>query len=271
VRSNEPRLDAWFPYIDGLGGGYFGIGADQNYTLLARARSEFAWLMDYDAVVVQVHRVYRALVLASVTPEEFVARWDADRRDEVLALLRAAYPEDPELPELERVYRQTQPQLTIYFHECLTRRRERYPTGWLADPALYRYVRGMMAEGRIRFLRGDLLGPTTVRGIGDTARSLGVPIRVVYLSNAEEWFRYDDAFRGSFRALPGDQSSVVLRTNERFKLPPADGKWNYQVQSLADFVARLADPAVGGVADFARTAEADEADGTSRLGVSQPE
>ena len=271
VRSNERRLDAWFPHIDGLGGGYFGIGADQNYTLLARARSDFAWLMDYDAVVVQVHRVYRALVLASADPEQFVARWDADRRDEVLALLDAAYPGDPELPELKLVYRRTQPLLAIYFHECLARRRERYPTGWLSDPATYRYVRAMMAEGRIRFLRGDLLGPTTVRGIGETARRLGVPLRVVYLSNAEEWFHYTAAFRESFSALPGDGSSVVLRTSERFELAPADGKWNYQVQALADFVARLADPAVTGLADFVRAAEVDDGQGTSRLGVRVPE
>ncbi|MBN1771742.1 MAG: formylglycine-generating enzyme family protein [Deltaproteobacteria bacterium] len=271
VRSNERRLDAWFPYIDGLGGGYFGIGADQNYTLLARARSDFAWLMDYDAVVVEVHRVYRALVLASADPEGFVACWDAEREEQTLALLAAAYPGDPELPALEEIYRRTQPLLTVYFHECLGRRRMRYPTGWLSDPALYRYVRRMMVEGRIRFLRGDLLGPTTVRGIGDAARRLGVPIRVVYLSNAEEWFRYDDAFRGSIAALPGDGTSVVLRTSERFELAPADGKWNYQVQSLADFVARLGDPGVAGLADFVRAAKVDEQEGSSRLGVSVPE
>jgi hypothetical protein len=267
VRSNEPALDLWFPYIDGIGGGYFGIGADQNYTMLARARSELAWLMDYDIVVVQVHRIYRAFVLASGSPAEFVARWDDGAKEDSLALIDSALAGDPELEALKRVYKSTQPQLTEYFDSCLTRRRSRYPTGWLSDPALYRYVKDMMAAGRIRFLRGDLLGPTTVLGIADAARKLGVPIRVVYLSNAEEWFPFNAQYRANLGALPGDEPSVALRTTQRFHLPIADGKWNYQVESLAHLQRALADPAAPILGDIVYAAIPDADDGTSRLGV----
>jgi hypothetical protein len=266
VRTNEPHLERWFGFIDGLGGGYFGIGADQNYTLLARARSEFAWLMDYDAVVVDVHRVYRALILASPTPEEFAARWGEGMQDDAFAILEAAHPPGETLDELKRIYGRTRKQLGTYFRECLQRRRERYPTSWLSDPALYRYVRAMMEADRVRFLRGDLLGPTTVRGVAETARKLGVSIRVAYLSNAEEFFRYNVAFRASFAALPADAESVVLRTTGLYRLPTAGDRWNYQVQPLAHFAAALADPETRAMAQFAFQAVADEEAGTSLVG-----
>src|SRR5689334_7257886 len=35
LRSNERRHDVFFPALRHLGGGYIGVGADQNYTLAA--------------------------------------------------------------------------------------------------------------------------------------------------------------------------------------------------------------------------------------------
>ena len=53
LRSNERRHDVFFPALRQLGGGYIGVGADQNYTLAAVARAELLWLIDIDGDVVQ--------------------------------------------------------------------------------------------------------------------------------------------------------------------------------------------------------------------------
>ena len=124
----------------------------------------------------------------------------------------------------------------------------------------------MMKADRVRFLRGDLLGPTTVRGVAAAAERLGVPIRIAYLSNAEEFFRYTDDFRASFTALPADADSVVLRTTGLYRLPTSIGRWNYQVQPLRAFVAALADPEVRAFATIAFQAVGDAEAGTSVVG-----
>src|SRR5438105_2041756 len=55
--SNEQRHDLFFDRIRGLGGGYLGVGADQNYTLAAVAAAEMVWLIDLDPAVVLLHRL----------------------------------------------------------------------------------------------------------------------------------------------------------------------------------------------------------------------
>jgi hypothetical protein len=221
-------------------------------------------------VVVRVHAVYRAHVLASETPESFAGRWEDDAEDATRALVESAYAGDPELADYVRVFRGYRGQLRQYFRAQLVRNFERYPISWLSDPALYRYVRAMMEAGRIRALRGDLLGPTTVLGVGDAARKVGVPIRVAYLSNAEEWFAYDEDFRASFAALPRDERSVVLRTLTMHRLPRGDPTWHYQVESLDHFAAALADPAFRRIQEIVPQAQLDE-DGLSRIAVEVPE
>ena len=50
-------------------------------------------------------------------------------------------------------------------------------------------------------------------GIADAARRMGVPVRIIYFSNAEEYFKaYTPAFRNNVTALPADEKSLVLRT-----------------------------------------------------------
>ena len=56
---------------------------------------------------------------------------------------------------------------------------------------------------RIRRMTVDLTRNKGVKGIGDAALDLGVPIRVVYLSNAEQyWKTYPEQFRDNMLALP---------------------------------------------------------------------
>lgn len=62
---NEYRHALWFPFMHELGGVHVGVASDQNSTLLAAARSEFAFLVGIDRQVVDLHRIYATLIAAA--------------------------------------------------------------------------------------------------------------------------------------------------------------------------------------------------------------
>lgn len=247
--SNEYRHDVWFGYLAGLGGGYVGVASDQNYTLIAAARSEVAFLVDIDRQVVDLHAVYAALIAVADDPEAFLGffRDSASARKAARQTIAAALQERPPADRSRTLalfedHRET---LADYLKKV------RGQTGsWLADPAAYSYVRSMFATGRIRVLQGNLMGRTTMASIAASARALGVAVKVLYLSNAEDYLFYGDRFAGNVRALPIDDTSVALRTiHERFEgwesVGIGDWRWNYQVHALADFQRRLGERAGG--------------------------
>lgn len=246
--SNEYRHDLWFPYLRGLGGAHVGVASDQNYTLMAVARSEVGYLLDLDRQVVRLHRVYMALIAASPDPERFLARFDEAARRETRALLVVGLADMSERDRSEalRFVDDNRAALREYLGTVgATRRGERGVT-WLSDPELYAHIRGMVTAGRLRPINGNLAGETAMATIAASARALGLTVQSLYLSNAEEYLYYTPAFVANVRALPGSADSVVLRTiHDRFVgwESPGDGdrRWNYQVHSLEDFQGRLAD------------------------------
>ena len=90
-------------------------------------------------------------------------------------------------------------------------------------------------------LVGNLTGPNTVQTIASASAALGLPVNVLYLSNAEEYYDYTTQYRANIQALPVTPESVVLRTIYSDKWVHADALWNYQVQPLADYQTRLED------------------------------
>lgn len=239
LRSNETELHLFAPHLRGLGGGYVGVGADQNYTLAAMAGSTFVWLMDYDPFVVRLHRIYRALILASPTPAALVATWSKPRA--VQALLDKTYRGDPELPHLKWLYRHHWRFLRPYLGWTLKRKRDGHGTTWLSNPAYYARVRTLWREGRIQPLAGDLHGAKVFRGICAAARRLRVPMHIVYLSNAEMYLPYSKAFLANMRAVPHDARSLLVRTVRHPKLPMRGDRWHYNIEPFgSDFVPRLA-------------------------------
>ncbi len=244
--SNEYRHDLWFADIRGLGGAYVGVASDQNYTLIATARSEIAYLIDLDRQVVDLHAVYAALIAVAPDPTAFMALLDgrASARQAARAAILAGL---AELPAKDRnraltFFEEQREQLAEYLQKVRTIQ----AGSWLADPEAYAYIKAMFATGRIRVLQGNLLGKSSMASIAQSAGALGMTVKVLYLSNAEEYLFYNDGFAANVRALPAASDSVVLRTiHDRFEgwesSGDGDGRWNYQVQGLLDFQARLAD------------------------------
>jgi hypothetical protein len=126
--------------------------------------------------------------------------------------------------------------------------KKRGVASWLTDDATYTFVRDMVLGDRVRPLRVDLNEGAGMAGIADAARKLGVTIRVVYLSNAEEyWDTYAEQFERNLAALPHDDDAVVLRTRLVWH---HNRDYIYVVQPLHVFLAWLAVPHIKTLEDI---------------------
>lgn len=244
VTGNEHGLVAFAASIRDRGGGYLGVGSDQAYLLMGWARSEFAWLVDYDPVVVDLHGVYRALLLEAETPADFLALWSREGRVAAHAAIDAHAP-DRLRTELRTLYRRHRAaiarRLQATRDACVTAA----TPGWLDDPAQYDHVRALVQHGRTRAMLADLAGTRGFAGITRAAEAAGIPIEVLYLSNAEEYWRlYPDAFRDNIAGLPFAADAVVLRT---LLIWHVNRDYRYNVQRADNFRAWLAEPWVGNV------------------------
>jgi hypothetical protein len=95
--------------------------------------------------------------------------------------------------------------------------------------------------------------PTTVpvhksmRSIGKSARALGVPIRVYYPSNAEEFWNYtynDSNYKKNILSLPFDEASITFRSVHEYPWHPTyrkgfKGFWHYVVHGAYNYQKRL--------------------------------
>lgn len=275
--TNEDRLEIYEPHIRGIGGGYFGVGSIQNFTLAAWARSEYIWLMDFTRVVVAANKIHTVFLKRLATPEEHRRMWDKKKSAaEADKIFDEEFKGNPELPFIKESYRKASPylQITFGFIDKLSKKRPyKY---WLNDQEQYNYLKKLALENRIRALKGDLNGEVTVQGIAAAAKQMGVPMRILYYSNAEEYFRgYKPNFKKSFSQMPVDEKSFVVRTisfdKGRFRWAEdsnlsTDRGFHYSLQPATEFVNELKKEQVD-VRDFYKTAVIDRKEyGLSYLG-----
>lgn len=237
-RSNEWFHSLLKDALQGRGGAYVGVGSDQNYTMAALAGSELMLLIDFDARIPWVHRIYGVLVSASATPDELVSRFAPDQLDASMQLLRDGLAGDAEAETIARHFAKLNKRWFQY-----VQRVRRLEVSWLGDPALYAHIRNLFRTGRIVSRNGDLTGTATLRAIADAATKLHTPVRVVYFSNAEQFFKYGPTFRQSMDLLPTDERSVVVRTVHHWRLQTAKPndytEWHYMLEDFPDFKARM--------------------------------
>lgn len=242
IQSNETRHDLFFPYIDEIGGALIGVGSDQSFTIAAAAQSELVFMSDIDTRVVELHQMYAVLVPAAESAEALVAAFHEDNEDATNATLTSAMSDLPAdaRTTLLRGYRVGRE--TVYRHllRVISRTVDGEPASWLSDPDKFAHIQDLYRKGRVRMMVGNLAGTASMRTIGAICTKLEIPVRVLYMSNAEEYFKYTADFRKNIEALPIDDASMVVRTIYSKKWEHAD-LWAYQVQPLADFKARLAD------------------------------
>jgi hypothetical protein len=198
--------------------------------------------MDYDAEVVNVHRIYHALIKAAPTAMDLRGLFQQKNAAHAAEIVAAAGANQEDGAKLVTIYNRYRERMATYlYHVANIRVGQRHPS-WLGDPDAYAYIRALVLGGRVIARQGDLNGATTLRSIGDTARALKLPVRAVYTSNAEGFFNYTPAFRENIRSLPHDEKSVMIRTYKRNMASPVGDEWHYNLHQIDDFIQRLDNP-----------------------------
>jgi hypothetical protein len=238
VLTNEYAHHVWEPYIRNVGGGYVGVGADQNYTLIAIARSQWVWLFDYDPKVPILHKLIQTIALECETPQEFFRSFSEWNWKTTRKMIQEKFQDQPkERRDLTRMLRVARK--VLFRHYRRSQRPCRGPKkaiGWLRNPEHYRYIRLLFQQGRVQAINGNMLTEIAMPSIAESARHLGVPIRIYYPSNAEENWTLSRQYRKNVMGLPFDERSVVLRTRySKSWEGKAQGMWHYIVHGGTAF------------------------------------
>lgn len=213
--SNERRIDLYKPYIQNLGGGYIGVGTDQNLTLAAWTRSEFIWLMDFDPFVVKINKMHIAIIRNCADYECFKNSWLPSNQIKTWELFERDFKKEKDLPEYKKAF-----QLAMNKNYGVSSRLNELDfmtkkfgfQSFHTDINDYNHLRQLVLNNRIRALKGDLKRNGTMRLISKIAKEMDIPIRLVYTSNAEEYFRFPEDYRQNILALPIDEKSYHVRT-----------------------------------------------------------
>ena len=221
--SNEDRYELFQSFIKNLKGGYIGVGSTQNFTFAAWAKSEWIWMMDFTNIVVTANKIHAAFIKRAKTPEEFQNYWQFKNQDMAYKALEEEYKQDRDYTFIKNSLRAVRP-FFLKRVELMTKlSNKRSYTIWFKDIEDYTHIRNLILNNRVRFLRGDITANITVMGIGKVAKEMGVPVRIFYFSNAEEYLKYphqekglvhgySDQFKQNWISIPTDNKSLVLRS-----------------------------------------------------------
>jgi hypothetical protein len=219
------------------GGVFLGIGPDQNYLMAGWSRPEVLIPLDFDQAIIDLHFAYRVAFLHSETPEAFRAMWTQEKEAQFKALLETEYKDKDsrQLKGILKAFARARPKVLLRFKRVSKLHREKGIPTYLDNPEQYAYVRKLYQTGRVFPVRGDLTATTTMRDIGEACKKLGLEIKVLYLSNTQQYFDYTDDFKQNILALPLAEDSVVLHTAGMKKPWSPDGLYEHVLHSGPNF------------------------------------
>jgi hypothetical protein len=210
-------------------------------------RPQVAWLTDYDPWVRTTHKIYRVAFENGANIQEFRDFWADENLTASWALLEAAWSDDEDFRFMSRVWGDWGPRIERRLRRYRRILSDAGIPSFLTDEETYTFVRDFVLSGRTRPLLANLLDDTALSTIGDVSRELDVPIRVFYLSNAEDYWDYPDQFRQNFQNLHFDENSLILRTNASKR---RNGDYRYCMQPALNFQQWLQQDYVDSVDDI---------------------
>ena len=153
-----------------LGGGYLGVGADQNYTLAAVAQAELIFLVDIDAEVIRWHKIYAALIPLAESSQALGMLFHPRAEATVRHALESRW--GSESVELWQSYRAYRGMISAHLGRERQISRNGRAATWLSDPVLYGRIRELMTARRVIARVGDLHGERTLLGHRENPRRL---------------------------------------------------------------------------------------------------
>lgn len=232
LAGDEWNMELFREHIEGKGGAYVGVGSDQSYLLMTWQRPELVFQIDYDPWVVLVHGLYHRFFLAAKDADDLVSLWHPSSAERVRGLVEADEKDAGKRNDLMRIWKISRANIHARLRLLQRTLRKRKVPSFLTDDEHFRFVVEMIRAGRVRALSANLLDKAGLVGVGEACRKLGVPVRVLYMSNAETYWPYSDQFRANIRGLHTDDKGVVLRTTGSWSI---NKDYRYYVQSLPTF------------------------------------
>lgn len=234
--SNENVHDVYREHIADTGGIFIGVGADQVYVLAGWSKPEILIPMDFDGSIRDIHFAFGAAFLASPDRATFRTFWDDNAEDKMRTAIREHFG-DARVDATMKAWKEGHGRIQRRF----ARLNERYTSNriptFITNDATYGTIRTLWQEGRVFPLRGDVTGDRGMTSIARAAKAAKVPVRVVYLSNVEQYVTYDGKFRRNFLDLPMDEQSWLLRTRPMKSLGLAEEgcEYHYNMQRGLNF------------------------------------
>lgn len=210
--SDERRHDLFADGIKDKGGALIGVGPEQNYLLAGWAKPEILILMDFDQFVVDLHDIYRLVFLEAKTPEEFQAIWRGKGSISVDELIRREVKDADKQAALLKVSKRSRKLVSSKIRALEKYARKFRYEYFLQNADMYDGIRALYQQNRVFAVRGDLTASQTLKSLSATLREMKVPVRVLYLSNAEKYFPWVEGYRDNMRALPFDAETAIIRT-----------------------------------------------------------
>jgi hypothetical protein len=233
--SDEKTHYLWKESVTDLGGIMVGVGTDQMYTMAAWAKPSVLILMDFDQAIVDLHHAYEVFFKSAKTIQELTALFQPKSERSTIKLLETELKDPEQRKRSVRAYKLSRQLLWARFRNSRTRYTRWKVASIFTDDAQYQWVRQMWATGRVYSVRGDLTAKQTLNDISAFAKSYGEPIRVLYVSNAEQYFPLRSGYQQNIEGLHIDDSSLILRTARFGPKKAADGAYHYLTQTIADF------------------------------------
>lgn len=234
--SNERHPQRFRSALANVGGMYVGVGAEQGYLFSSWAKPEVIIHADFDQMVVDVHTIYGIFLNSSADADAFIARWDKKNDKTSRPLIEAAISDAADEKRILKAFDRARVAIHPRLWGLQLRHKNLGIPTFLSDADLYSWMVDMHKTGRMRAVRCDLTGDKAMKTIAEAAKKMKMPVRGLYLSNVEFYFKYDSGLGANLRRLPVDSDSVVIRTYP-FKQKKAD--YRYFVQKLTDFHAWL--------------------------------
>jgi hypothetical protein len=223
------------------GGGYVGLGAEQNYQYIFESKADEAWLYDYSTPNVLTHALYKVAFHNSKNPKELLEFFNKNNKmgiDAEAAILRA-YPNRLEANALVTHYKRLTSQLSkeknfpgknTYHGEIIKRFLSKDSIEFTTiydDQERFDYIKKLYEEDKIHYMVGDHNSKETYQGIAKEAKSSKIKIKNIYLSNAHEEVYKPANLVKNLGDLPLDEKAEVLISRSPWNLTNVGAAVNY--------------------------------------------
>ncbi|MFN3202661.1 MAG: hypothetical protein ACE366_29990 [Bradymonadia bacterium] len=246
LTGDERNLHKFHDTIKGIGGAYMGVGTDQAYLFADWMKAELVWLTDYDPWVRHLHWAYVGFFKEADSREAFLGLWEKQHLKKATSLLKIIYAEHPDRDHIIRVFKIARPKVVRRFKRLKATLPKAGIPSFVTDDASYAFIRKLVMADRVRPMLCNLIGEQAMKGLGDASRALGVPIRVLYVSNAEEYWPFKKVYRENIKALNFAEDGWLLRTVASMK---SNGDYRYNAHLGRNFQEWLDQPWVKRVRD----------------------